>query len=251
MEGTRALPIPLPATERLCLGCHDGIRASQEPHPVGRTFENPRVTRPAQWPVVDGRLTCLTCHDAHPSGNPRADRPRENPSFLRGDQTGDPLAFCGQCHTDARQHGLHNPHIMLSEENRPVEAACRFCHARSLPAGEQARRTGDAALNADGISLCLSCHPRHPDWFEPGHIGAKVPPAIRAWMQSFEKHRSVALPLGGRDGDTIVCATCHNPHQEGVFPPGSPLGTGGIEPEESGQEFRGLGKELCSACHGK
>jgi hypothetical protein len=59
------------------------------------------------------------------------------------------------------------------------------------------------------------------------------------------------LPLG--IGNRVVCSTCHNPHQAGLFPPEADLGMGAMKPrEEQGPEsleMRGLGRGICRGCH--
>jgi len=57
------------------------------------------------------------------------------------------------------------------------------------------------------------------------------------------------LPLGPRD--TIVCSTCHNPHERGVFPEDSMLAAGASvwRPGEQGRKLRGRGEDICSGCH--
>jgi cytochrome c peroxidase len=57
------------------------------------------------------------------------------------------------------------------------------------------------------------------------------------------------LPLG-RDS-TIVCSTCHNPHQQGLFHSESVLSLGAI-PAGGGDPvaLRG-GKQICGECHDK
>lgn len=250
--------------EAVCLKCHDGRRATQEPHPVGRAFDGQRVVAPQGWPAPDGKVTCITCHRVHPNGDPHQPRPKSNPYFLR-EYKGDLLAFCGRCHVEAERQGLFNPHTsMLDANGKPTAQGCQFCHTREMETGA-ATRAGDPALRAEAIVLCLGCHQNHIEWFEPGHIGAKVTPAIRAALDAFERQRggtpggpapatqpasTTLLPLG-RGGDTLVCSTCHNPHQEGVFPPASVLGAGAIRPGQPAERLRGLGKELCGACHGK
>lgn len=38
--------IPREAVDVMCLACHDGVRATREPHPIGRSADGPQLTRP-------------------------------------------------------------------------------------------------------------------------------------------------------------------------------------------------------------
>ncbi|MEP0842656.1 MAG: hypothetical protein HRF43_08080, partial [Phycisphaerae bacterium] len=252
--------------EAVCMKCHDGLRASAEAHPVGRPATSATPV-PKGWPAPDGQVTCITCHRVHAGGRRWQPRPERNPAFLR-EYDGDLLSFCGRCHAGhgptAGHLGRYNPHLaMLSPEGRPVQESCAFCHSRPMPSGPAAVRTGRADLHTDGVTLCLGCHSSHPDWFSPGHVGAKVTPTVRAAMTAFEARQAASrpattrptaeatLPLGGRNADTLVCATCHNPHQVGVFPADSALGRGAMRAGQATDALRGQGKELCGVCHAK
>jgi hypothetical protein len=61
--------------------------------------------------------------------------------------------------------------------------------------------------------------------------------------QQFEKQYDVCLPLGSNN--TVVCASCHNPHEPGVI-----LGKAGYAtaPGEHRLVLEDIWK-LCTACH--
>ncbi len=178
--------------------------------------------------------------------------------FLR-EYSGNLLAFCGRCHAGANEpERRYNPHTVQVENGRVVPRSCEFCHTKSMPAGAQAVRTGDPALRADSILLCIGCHKTHPEWSQRSHIGAKPDAPKLAAMNSFaaaygltppgKRPATGFLPLAG--GTTVTCATCHNPHEEGVFPPGSVLAAGAVPPGRPILQLRGLRSNLCGACHG-
>lgn len=279
--GDRPQPIDRDRIDALCRKCHNGKQASREVHPVGRLFVGDQVRCPQGWPAPGNKLSCGTCHDIRSACE--GVRPKANKAFLRavaGVQSGgDRMAFCVACHVAAAREkgGRYNPHIMLDDKGQPVGQACGFCHQTSLKYDGRlsenqpdtflgrANRTGDAKLRGDPIAMCAICHPRHVEWFEPGHIGLPLPAAMKARLVAGVSTRpaatslpaqtqpagsaSVRLPLGA--GDRIVCSTCHNPHQEGLFPPGSELGEGGLRwgPNRQRLPFRGPGKDLCRVCH--
>ncbi len=270
IDGGRVLPIPAREVDSICVDCHDGRRARYERHPVGRAFDGRRVVAPAGWPLLEGRIVCVTCHEPIIACRLDRARGRENPYLLRGYEKG-LLAFCGRCHL-ADQFGPHSPHRMLNPTEGTVESACRFCHVRYYNDRDRMHRSGDSGLRTDEVTLCAGCHPEHIDYFEPGHMGAKVRPEMKTYMVSVDRAlkppgsraesgpageagrlpgEPVRLPLHG--GDTVVCSTCHNPHEEGVFPRESDLEFGAVHPDRQRQtrRLRGLGKELCAGCHGR
>jgi hypothetical protein len=271
MRGTDALPIAAAATDRVCLRCHDGRTARAERHPVGRPIPSATSTLPGGWPAEGGRLGCLTCHDLQPTaGHEKTpSRQRDNPNFLRGGQPASLLTFCNTCHADNEQEARHNPHRMLTAGGEIDQQACLFCHTRTFKPADLERRTGRRNLKAGGLMLCIGCHTQHVDYFEPGHIGAQVPPSIIAQMTVDRAAPDppassgdaealpgvgvghVRLPLGPQD--VVVCSTCHNPHQEGVFRAGSPLDLGAIPATRDRQRDVAvrLGASLCYECHGK
>jgi hypothetical protein len=283
MREREALPIATEAVDHLCLTCHDGRKAHAERHPTGRPISSPGIVMPQGWPAPAGRLSCITCHDlANTAGHRREREGREsNPDFLRGRGGPDAVAYCGRCHTATAQQGRFNPHRMILPDGRVDKRNCGFCHTRTFEPEQLRERTGQAALKRDVITLCVGCHTRHIDFFEPGHIGTRVTPEImrrllemaaqdesidgneieRAMQQGTHRTR---LPLGR--AATVVCSTCHNPHEAGIFPPGSVLRLGGMDwahrpatmPVAGAAPAGGsatidvrLGPNLCGECHGK
>ena len=257
--------------EELCRGCHDGRRAAKTPHPSYRPPAGPQLKPPpADWPLLDERLACLTCHDPLPGCRRQARRPALNPAFLRGYDGRDPAEFCNRCHLRAETPRF-SPHAMIDPNGRIVEAACTYCHLGvpgTKPAPEAAAPT--AKLHHPAPALCLGCHPRHRDYFEPGHLNARVSPQMKAWMAAVEhtppgqrpepntvrqalrqELQPQRLPLADRD--RVACTTCHNPHQQGVFPAGSPQASGALptQPAPKTLALRYQPAELCRACHQK
>ena len=196
---------------------------------------------------------------------------RVNPDYIRGYEGGSLLVFCARCHIEPR-YQRYKLHEMVARDGKPIREKCRFCHTEAIGSGDQMVRTGNAELRTDIVTLCESCHMQHVDYFEPGHVGAKVKPQMKAFMAAFEALGTVPgryptreqldealrsgrepgrLPLG--PDDRVVCSTCHNPHQKGLFPEQSVLAYGAMTPDEMPVQLhlRGLGKEICVACHDK
>jgi hypothetical protein len=272
MRGTDALPIGPEEVDHICLKCHDGRAARAERHPVGRSVQHAGIELPEGWPAPRGRLACLTCHDVSlTAGHLPAARIIAPTNFLRGRNDPDPLAFCAQCHVANAQQARYNPHRMITADGNNQTPACLFCHTRSFKAVELQRRSGAAALKANEITMCIGCHPQHIDFFEPGHIGTRVTPAVRENMTDAalkagpDSGARTRLPLASER--IIVCSTCHNPHEAGVFAPQSTLSLGAMrrqdwpttQPgiEEKRETARAtpvplrLGAHTCGECHAK
>ena len=70
-------------------------------HPFGLATWSPKKARIPEALLVNGRMECASCHDAHPSNT--------NYKYLRmdtGDDGRDTEAFCGQCHPRKAGTGL-------------------------------------------------------------------------------------------------------------------------------------------------
>lgn len=252
--GTNQSPLPIAQQEidAICLRCHDGRLASREPHPTGRPFPESGITRPAGWPARGGRVSCVTCHQIDREVDHNRPRPGVNPAFVREYDTADPAAFCARCHVPAPAQQVHNPHLMLTPSGQIEPQACAFCHVSGIERAILSQRTGDPRLKSPEPVLCMGCHVRHVDYFEPGHTGAPVDASMKAYMARSGKaggDASTHWPLA--PGDVVTCSTCHNPHAEGVFSPGSILAEGALGPrDEPGPAgLRGSVEGFCRACH--
>jgi hypothetical protein len=260
----RPVPIGVDEVDRVCLRCHDGRAASGESHPVGRAA-SPKRPVPEGWPLNEGKLNCVTCHAVQKACNVNARRSDLTRNLLRG-VTGEAarVHFCENCHEPA-QYQRFNPHLMLTKDRQVIESKCASCHTKPLDRAVT-KRTGQANLRAGELTLCLACHVRHPDVFSPGHLGARVKPDMLAVIRAREivglvtppgpelltqlktAHAKPTLIATAADG-TITCSTCHNPHQAGVFAPGTPLafrpmrvvGDKAVSPVRGGQ--------FCNHCH--
>jgi len=180
--------------EALCWSCHDGQRARGEAHPVSVAPAQANVTKPGDWPLVDGRLGCLTCHDVKLGCDKSAYRPAVNTVFLRGqgstgstgstDGAAAPAeAFCKNCHNPQR-YKRFNPHIMLDANGEIRASRCLVCHTQ-MPARTAKLRTGQPALRKDQNALCLDCHRPHPDMYAKGHMGSVLKPPM---IEYINKH---------------------------------------------------------------
>lgn len=254
--------------DAICLKCHDGQRASLEFHPVGRAFDDKRYVRPKGWPLADDRLACLSCHDMLPGCSEKARRPAGNPMLLReySASRAQSKPFCRNCH-QAEGYQKLNPHLMLlSEKNEVIEDKCLFCHDQPLDRKTMAR-SGNARLKGDEIAMCRDCHPEHKDSMMTGHLQYRIGQNMQAVMAAREviglganisgamidrikaNGTKPTLMVPG-PGGTMRCSTCHNPHQGGVFPPGSVLAFRAMKLTDDNRLISPVhNKNWCRHCH--
>lgn len=230
----------------ICITCHDGRTAVAESHPVGRSVNRPHIRLPQDWPAPDGRLSCLTCHDVVLACDPQSTAQESNSMMLRSGPVLDQTAYCAGCHV-AEAHARLNPHRTLTDQKKPDPSTCNYCHTEAPGAQSPHRRTGNPRLRGNESVLCLGCHGRHVDYFEPGHFGATV----QGDMAKRLANSSGRLPLS--PSGTLTCSTCHNPHQQGTFADDSILEFGGQQfgrSTDQSMPLRGYGPRICGACHG-
>lgn len=118
----------------ICFECHQTQRA--------------QAYRPSAHPIVQGKMSCLGCHEPHGGSGPKLlNKPTLNET-------------CYACHAEKR-----GPFLW---EHQPVREDCSICH---LPHGSN----HDALLNAKGPWLCQQCHMEqyHPSG---AYSGTGIPP---------------------------------------------------------------------------
>lgn len=231
--------------DELCISCHDGKRARAEAHPIARLASTAQTKVPKGWPLVDGRLGCLTCHDIRRHCDMAAKRPAMNSAMLRVYDAADPMRLCLQCHQTSESWRI-SPHKNLDATGNIIASSCNFCHAAEMTVPTDGRRTGDAMLHADGSRLCLTCHARHWDVSPLGHIDRMASEETQKIMSA--KQVSDVLPLSNH---RVTCYSCHNPHQAGLFPADSPLGAHSIDAADVHAALRVPSMVLCLQCHAK
>ena len=182
-----------PAITKACGTCHSDIEEVMS-HP---TDVYPTLSIPEDMPLIEGRLTCITCHYVHPEKNKQFVNKK---NFLRGTVSG-PI-FCRVCHKIDEKG-----HIIL--EN---------VHLGSYTVTDRTTRIDRMSLE------CITCHDTY--FKEPtGSLGAGTwnhfqksfnhPIGIVYREISARKTRqfrpSNMLPEGIKlfDGK-IGCGTCHN-----------------------------------------
>jgi len=263
--GDRPFVVPAPAkTDELCMSCHDGVKARSEAHPIGRLAAHDDIGAPPGWPLVNGRLGCLTCHDIRRHCDEDSRRPATNSSMLRAFDSRDPMHVCTQCH-QATDQWRTSPHRHLDASGIAIDSACRFCHVKVPPIPSDGLRRGRPMLHADGSRLCLTCHAPHWDVAPLGHIDR---PASQRTRRAMAARRILladgdgAAPDGAQEAlaadsvfplwdGRVTCYSCHNPHQAGLFPDGSALGCASALAIDEKSALRLPSTQLCIGCHPK
>ena len=124
----------LPVSSEICVTCHSGMTGSMS-HPVDVA---PNNRLPLEMPLVNGQLSCLTCHFVHPASL------QANPFrrfLLRKNGMG--AQFCMTCHRrSANDHTLFETAHPVSRFNTGRRLAldaytlqCTQCHDRHLRTG--------------------------------------------------------------------------------------------------------------------
>ena len=193
----------------LCNRCHASGLIPSNIHPLRKV--PPKITVPQGWPLADGALTCLTCHDQGHEDQPQRRR------MLHGGPYASPRAVCRNCHS-----GVDLENSRLHQEINEGKS-CELCHRTRPQPGTDTFKT--VTLIADPDLLCLRCHDQSAGDGSVHHsdvLGREID----------EGHIPAELPLyNGR----VICATCHNPHLR----------------DESGSRLREYleNSNFCTGCH--
>lgn len=233
-DDEQLLPIALDDVAELCMDCHEGHEEAPFLHPVDSEAAGAGLRTPAGWPLVDGQLSCVTCHHVKQQCSLDAKRAAATPKLLRRHDPRETHSFCMACHVDAEW--ADSPHRQLDADGEPDSDSCLVCHEEEPTVPSDGARQGDAKLR-DASGSCWDCHARHWDYYPAEHVNQRVPPEMR---------QRAEYPL---TDDRIACYTCHNPHQVGLFPKGSELAAWAVSPAESGHYLRADRPGLCLGCH--
>ncbi len=223
-----------------CLDCH---HYETNHHPVNiAPQQGTRAASQTVFPLFDGQVKCLTCHQAHSDAGQH--RLSSAPMLLRGGPYPDQRAICSHCHS-LDEYTRLDPHRMLSADGTALKVngrpVCLLCHTT------QPDPEGDPDLvefRADVAFLCWRCHPPMEDTFLKNHFHVKPRKKTRTALRESIARHGIDLPIA-RDG-RITCSTCHNPHQAGVVMRAA-VRTGADAPKR----LRIAASSICEECHAK
>ncbi len=193
----------------LCNRCHASGYIPANIHPLRKVPTT--ITVPKGWPLTEGALTCLTCHD---QGHTDQSQQRR---MLHGGPYVSRQEVCRNCHsmTDLETSKIH--------QDINKGKSCEMCHKIRPQQGKDTIET--VTFIADPDLLCLRCHDQSGTDNMVHHTDVMG-------REITEDHLPVKLPLWkGR----VICATCHNPHLLNA----------------SGKRLRESlgGSDLCLGCH--
>jgi hypothetical protein len=191
---------------------------------------------PRDFPLEDGKVTCLTCHDIY--------RQCQKRLFERNSLRGAPYArrvdFCYHCHV-MEKYAPTDPHRQLNDNHEILIGTCLMCH-REKP-DEKHATFKEVTLIGDIETLCRRCH--HIAGNHSGnedHMGLVPSPDGLKKIKAVEAKYHTRLPLD--ENGKMTCITCHNPHAKGVIPENRPGARG------AGSRYRHrLPENLCQECH--
>ncbi len=251
-----------------CNSCHDTALSRMTEHVVGVGIkESEMLKKPsADFPLQDGKITCITCHDARIQEQTKISAKRQNPLFLRGVTGKSQLTFewsksevvderysqnryviCFECH---RKEKLlqWSPHKNQINRNGEVnDELCLYCHSE-VP-DRNAIDKIEWKLKGEIQKQCLNCHMGktryHP--IRVTHYGNTLPVKITNQIKLSERRIGIMIPLGidVQGEERLVCTSCHNPHQRGVLK--NRITRKGAD---SDKRLRLDGFTMCLSCHG-
>jgi len=206
-------------------------------HPINVTpTVEKRKRMPLDFPLENGKLTCLTCHDIY--------RQCQKRLFERNSLRGAPYprreSFCYNCHV-MENYEPNDPHQQLNDNDEIVIGTCLICH-KDKPEEKHATFK-DVTFIGDIEMICRRCH--HIAGNHSGnHDHMKSIPSAEGLkrIKLVEAKYNTRLPLD--ENGKMTCITCHNPHEKRVIPESS-LGAKG-----AGSKYRHrLPGNLCKECH--
>lgn len=169
----------------LCNRCHASGEIHGNIHPLTKVPAG--MTVPKGWPLVNGALTCLTCHEWGHEDQERV------PRMVRGAPYPKPRDACWRCH-DRNNFKVSDIHKDINEGRK-----CEFCHAVRPVLGKDTVVT--VGFVADPNLPCLTCHEESHENLASHYSSPRKPPGGQVPAE---------MPL--YQGQRMMCATCHNPH---------------------------------------
>ncbi|UCH81796.1 MAG: cytochrome c3 family protein [Nitrospiraceae bacterium] len=176
-----------PAVTDSCLRCHMDFNATYS-HPTDR-YPYKSTDIPEDMPLMDGKLTCLTCHYVHPRKN------ITNDIFIR--RSSEEIIYCAICHTnDKREHtAVGKAHvkndIRMNTSMDILSKLCLECHNRKISRG--------APIGS--LRICVS-KVNHP-------VGISYTYKASRTTGEYRSESALHPKLILYDGK-IGCGTCHN-----------------------------------------
>ena len=139
----------------VCNRCHGEVPSACAKLHITNSIlpDTMKGTVPADWPQMDSKVTCLTCHAVQLQMYENISEEKDNSKFLRGSKPLVLYGFCFNCHQEERFQKT-NPHqLRTNSEGRPP---CFRCHTHKLYSGFET--SFQASVKTRNPSLCIGCH---------------------------------------------------------------------------------------------
>jgi len=217
---------------RLCK-CHDNSKGNYI-HPVDIVpTEVKRRKIPPDFPLIKGKLSCITCHNIYLQC-----QKTEKRTSLRGAPFKKRVEFCFKCH-DEKSYEMDDIHKQINEKGELIADKCLFCHYEKPDVDYD--RSGDIKLVENIEGVCQGCHAIGP--YHVGKYDHMIKPSLKGLkkMKKAEVEFGIIFPLDEKG--KMTCITCHNPHGKGVIPEDKPAAKG------ADLKFRHRVSDICIKCH--
>ncbi|MCF6246969.1 MAG: hypothetical protein L3J69_06360 [Desulfobacula sp.] len=204
-------------------------------HPVDIKPDEKIKKIPPSFPLKNGKLACSTCHDIYL----QCRKSKFKKNSLRGAPYKTRYEVCYLCH-NSREYKMLNPHKQLDENNKIITQRCLYCHLEKPDENYSLNR--DIILKNNIEVLCQRCHNIKGN--HSGNVNHLRIPSSKAVkrMNAMKNKFNIILPLD--NNGKLTCATCHNPHENGVIRANKPSSKGA----DSNFRLRLPGK-MCTECH--
>ena len=201
-------------TDSRCSGCHQPDQRFS--HPVG---VQPSLKVPAQFPLVNGKIECITCHAGDDPADHAWARESKKP-LLRTERTG--LAFCALCHDSS----------LTDRRNTHAFAMGTAHQAWNENSGQKTFdpdpvRSDRFLMKNDERESCLACHDGtvasnavHTDYGSIGKVSGSLgighPVGVRYRVSNPGDSDVTLRPVGSLDSrirlfnGQVNCGSCHN-----------------------------------------
>lgn len=222
---------------KLCGKCHNSAQGNY-PHPVGmKPSEGKKGDIPKSFPLVDGKISCKTCHDLYLQCKESSNKKKM--SSLRGAPFKKRTDFCYNCH-NKKNYEMQDAHDQIDEKGKILANKCLYCHAKMPDAKKDEFKDIKLVKNIEAV--CQGCHVIRGN--HSGNFNHMIKPSDKylSIMKNMEITFGIKMPLD--DKGKMTCMTCHNPHEKGIIPPDRPAAKGA----DSKYRHR-LPKIMCMECH--
>ena len=256
---------------QLCQSCHDGLKAPREVHPVNiAPSTNILSNIPSAFPLEQGKLTCLTCHDINWQCTIKEPIKAPNSAFLRKNTQSSTLDFCFSCHIRTNYQPF-NVHSQIDTGKTKTDT-CLWCHLVVPDTNSLFQNSASYKLRGEASRICGNCHHtviNNPNDETHTHMYMIPSQEMRLYTSAYEISPLMSMPFeklmeyvqaSNRapkavpldENGRITCWSCHNPHEKGLLPDSNPRSNGAEPDKAKNHRLRARKGDIsCRMCHQK